>query len=436
MLGNKNTNTADSTLLPELLILSLDFDGCLDMPQSQQRFVSYIVQLCLERPHYNKVALVIGSLRQSIALDYYNAKRHAHKTQGYKSCSALLTQLPQKLTNHLHRALGESAPLVMVIPLLHSDLYNDLPIGTTFKYMREEHYTLPEPLDLNKIKHKEIGITTWSGQDISDLSAEEFNSWHEDLLNDYCSPEELKRYLQQSWCVDYDDFITYCAMRKKMEQSNDTKQIMVTNNKGKEVILFELNQLDATRGTSIDFADTTKQSWIHNLCQYVSNNYSQTYHVLHFDDVVEILEGIESLCAKTPGYLPHNTLFQAVEWNSYSTIDPLARPLYKGYGFIYSNYAERARVVAGKMLTLEEPCDGYSSIALTQLLTQRCAENILKLFKPIQSNYSPSFYREQRETLKPTPRTLSLAELNDPIESCDTEYYSLNQHPFRVNEPT
>jgi|GEM_PF-7052768 len=67
--------------IPDTLILSLDFDGCTDKPEARQKLIEFIIDYCSTRPHYKFVALAIGSLRQSVLTDYYNAVTH-YKTHG------------------------------------------------------------------------------------------------------------------------------------------------------------------------------------------------------------------------------------------------------------------------------------------------------------------------------------------------------------------
>ncbi|NBX84293.1 MAG: hypothetical protein EBQ95_01630 [Gammaproteobacteria bacterium] len=114
------------------LVLSIDFDGCSDNEHGQNKIISDVQLFIQDQPNISHVLVLIGSLRQSLFLDKYNAIDYSkYHDSALVSCKLIgdvfMTQLRTALPSHL---------VIEFEPLLTSDIYNHLTPGTTYQAMQ------------------------------------------------------------------------------------------------------------------------------------------------------------------------------------------------------------------------------------------------------------------------------------------------------------
>lgn len=128
----------------DLLVVSIDFDGCSDTPNGKQHIINDIVNLTYQSPSITQIVVIIGSLRQSLACDYLNALNNAAFHNGtLMSCRELGTHFIEQLRAALFaRDTSMAPPTVEFDPLMISDLLNDLEIGKTYKALHKFHEKL------------------------------------------------------------------------------------------------------------------------------------------------------------------------------------------------------------------------------------------------------------------------------------------------------
>lgn len=114
------------------LILSVDFDGCSDNAHGRHKIIEDARCFVNQHPTIDEIVVIIGSLRQSLFLDKYNAIDYAnYHHASLVSCKLLgesfVFELKQALPPHLN---------IHFDPILTSDIYNQLQAGTTFQAMQ------------------------------------------------------------------------------------------------------------------------------------------------------------------------------------------------------------------------------------------------------------------------------------------------------------
>jgi hypothetical protein len=114
------------------LVLSIDFDGCSDNEHGQHKIISDVQLLIQNQTNITHIVVLIGSLRQSLFLDKYNAVNYAKcHDSALVSCKQIgdtfITKLRAMLPSHL---------FIEFDPLLTSDIYNHLKPGTTYQAMQ------------------------------------------------------------------------------------------------------------------------------------------------------------------------------------------------------------------------------------------------------------------------------------------------------------
>ncbi|MDF1647121.1 MAG: hypothetical protein P1U61_09160 [Legionellaceae bacterium] len=119
--------------LGETLVLSIDFDACTDTENTRKQLLNRIVNFISEYPQYKQLIVCIGSARQSIWLDFFNATQK--RQERYQSCCILGV----RFIDELQTALGQDIT-VSFEPILTSDVYSELPLGTTFSFMKTTRY--------------------------------------------------------------------------------------------------------------------------------------------------------------------------------------------------------------------------------------------------------------------------------------------------------
>ena len=362
--------------IPDTLVLSLDFDGCTDTRKARDKLIKFIIAYCSVRPHYKFVAIAIGSLRQSVLTDYYNAVMH-YKTHGNQlvSCSLLLNEFAQELAVCLRKALNLRAPKVQRINLLTSDLFNDLEIGTTLKQMDPSTYV--KMLTAECHRPIPISIQDTSGNEISELTQEQFQAWYNQLTCEY--DEAGVKHFLQSWSVGLEEFEEYKQWRDTWQPS----QITAQNKFGQQISLLTtaLNQ-PAYPGNSIKFDDTSKILVLFVLHQFVANKIKKAFDTLHLDDRTDLLEPIDLFYQTHPTLLPLNSVYQSVVWNSDEEFDASQvqmGPVILGKGPVNSMYEHDVK----KIVQTFPPNSCPLPFEVANRLIAQCKKQ--KLFSPVES---------------------------------------------------
>lgn len=139
-----------------LLVLCLDFDGCLDDPESWTTFIlAYVLPHLDTEQELNEILVCIGSLRQSVALDILNARRNAEFNAGkLQTCAILGAEFCSQLKESIDNEYGAEREInVDFCPLLASDVYNQLFPGTTYEAMKSACYGSLEPKEEFVVKN-------------------------------------------------------------------------------------------------------------------------------------------------------------------------------------------------------------------------------------------------------------------------------------------
>ncbi len=135
--SNHTTNTSEQFICDaKTLVVSIDFDGCADTPAGKERIMDDILDYVSKAPSVEQIVVMIGSLRQTLILDCYNAQRNAPNHGGnLLSCFELGTVFIDQLSKRI-------AIPVIFDPLMMSDILNSLEMGTTYTAMGEFHQKL------------------------------------------------------------------------------------------------------------------------------------------------------------------------------------------------------------------------------------------------------------------------------------------------------
>lgn len=322
----------------DTLVLSLDFDGCTDTSAARHQLINFIVQYCAEHPHYTTIAVAIGSLRQFVLTDFYNAQRHCQQHEGQLvSCSLLLEEFTRALAIGLKHSLLTKVPQVKNITMLTSDILNDLDIGETLKRMRNSTYLQI----ISSTVYRSIPIQDPYGNDISQYTQEEFEAWYNEYIEDL-DETELEQYLRD-WSLNEDDLEDYKQWRDTWEpftitvqkRSDGTIPLLVTEPNGW-----------AHQGDSVLFNDTSKITTLYILHHFILNHIRKAFDVLHFDDKADLLDHIDQFYHSNPGLLPRETSYRSVEWNSLRDFNPLLtrlRSTIQGTGNFNPNFDQNIK---------------------------------------------------------------------------------------------
>ena len=79
----------------ETLVLSIDFDECSENQSARDSLKKWTIGFINANPQYKKVILFIGSARQSVWVDFLNAKKSDVAT--YLCCSILGSEFTPRL---------------------------------------------------------------------------------------------------------------------------------------------------------------------------------------------------------------------------------------------------------------------------------------------------------------------------------------------------
>ncbi len=317
------------------LVLSLDFDGCLDTPDSRENLIDYLFQYCRANPQYTEIIVVIGSLRQSIHSDLYNAHLNSDLLEGeLLSCSVLLTEFVDALSDRLNS--GNRKIKVTAEKLLVSDILNNLEPGTMYDLISNSNYKEMYGID----KFRDIGIVDYNGCNISHYSKSQFERWYD--INVAGMLDEYKDNFMFRWAVSADDLEDY----KTFMDDFRVEQYSVTDKDGNFLVVLEKNgQLSFNPGDSLHFDDTDKALTLYVIYQYLAHKHDKNFDVLHFDDNVQLLNRMCSYFRMNRNLILDESRFLAIEWNSYEMV-ALPRSIIIGSGSCNPNYVLDAKVIA------------------------------------------------------------------------------------------
>jgi hypothetical protein len=385
--------------MKDTLVLSLDFDGCTDTSESRYKLIEFISFYCFTNPHYKVVALAIGSLRQFVITDYYNARMH-YQSHGNRliSCSILLKEFAQELQVQLKAILLGAAPQVKTIKLLASDIFNNLEIGTTFNHMDHDIYLSM----LRSNSFLPISIRTSCGREVSELSKIEFDDWYTDLMEQYEDDEKgLENFLSR-WMVSLDELEAY----KDWRDNWINPALIVKRLDDLTTILLEIESNGlGHKGNSVLLNDTSKVMVLHILQQYLANKIKKPFDILHFDDKREILDYIDDSYTKHPALLMEKVGYRSVEWNSSPTFDKTCvsvRPFIYGIGKLNKDYANDVKSIASSFFPVTRPKQNKLLHKLRESCTSlisreedgkvvltRSVNSSFKLFEPRPHRFMP-----------------------------------------------
>ena len=132
-----------SPIRPVLQVFCIDFDGCSDSEEARQQIINTVILPAIRANiAISSVMICIGSLRQTVVLDIFNAKKHLQsKHRGHLvSCSVLGKEFITQLQEAISLTLPTRFINVMFNNLLMHDVLNELPSGTTFEQMNNDLY--------------------------------------------------------------------------------------------------------------------------------------------------------------------------------------------------------------------------------------------------------------------------------------------------------
>ncbi len=122
----------------------IDYDGCTDTPGAQRVLIQYIVSRALDSTQCTMIQLSIASRRQSLYIDFVNAKNYYHENgHTLRSAATMLDTVTRLLSAAItasyqeHRP-GMLPPQIEINPLLTFDVFNQLKPGTSYLWMRQE----------------------------------------------------------------------------------------------------------------------------------------------------------------------------------------------------------------------------------------------------------------------------------------------------------
>ncbi len=382
----------------ETLVLSLDFDGCTDNELSQKILINWVIKLCKSH-NYKNIYIAIGSLRQSILTDINNAIKNSKAHDGKLcSCSVLLKKFLTDLRQCLEKEL-DTPPKINSINLLMHDIFNDLPEGTTLNLMNQDEYEkyrkkalISKPSTLihkssTLISKPSISIQDGYSRNISDLNDDDFEDWYDNNIR--CLNENEKVKFLYDLGVTVDEFDEYVSYRTELEPEPKPEPITfleATNKLNQKISMLDYSW-DSDYFTCINnlhFDDSSKCLTLYVLCQYMSNKIKEKYDILHFDDRVDLLDGINSFFVNNSSLIPKNCSYAGVNWISRFPflIENYEIKYIKGIGETNTKYAEKAKEIA--KLCIENNYDVKGALKKT------CSAEI-KRPKPIRP---PVFFKK------------------------------------------
>ncbi len=138
--------------MTNVLVISLDFDMCMDTVKAREWLTQWLIDYFLEHQEMTALEFHLNTARQFLKQDYIMSNEHNKFHKKLFSCSYLektfMPEFKAKL-NEAFKKQGRIPPTVCFETLLAGDLYNDLTPGTTLSNMSERLYQ-----DWNEIRKK------------------------------------------------------------------------------------------------------------------------------------------------------------------------------------------------------------------------------------------------------------------------------------------
>jgi hypothetical protein len=147
----------------ETLVLSVDFDGCSDTKYARNALIHRIADF-VRGTSYQKIIICIGSMRQSVWIDFLNAMQ-TNREEVYQSCRILGLDFIEALQPHLDKNI-----IISFENILTYDVYNQLPSGTTFSFFQQANYeayhALEQPVSwtVDNVEKVSVDMLKWSGK--------------------------------------------------------------------------------------------------------------------------------------------------------------------------------------------------------------------------------------------------------------------------------
>lgn len=317
------------------LVLSLDFDGCTDTPESRDRLIDNIHSYCFANPQYTEIIVIIGSLRQSLFSDLNNAIMNSvHFSGQLLSCSILLSEFVDKLSAKLNAI--EDKIRVIAEPLLASDIYNNLEPGTSIRLINQISYQ-----DfIGEHRFQFVPVCDFSGENVSYFTKESFEEWY--CINIEFLDDTTKHRFLSSWGVNEEEFDSFAQFMKALPLPS----IQVIDKKGKNtVIIQKTGQLSYSAGDLFHFDDIEKCLTLYIMKHYLAIKYAKNFDVLHVDDKIDLLTTMENYFLSNKHAIPRGCTFRKLEWNAYEMEAKYGSKIL-GTGDINHNYIEDAKVIA------------------------------------------------------------------------------------------
>lgn len=141
------------------LVISIDFDGCADTSTGKQHIIQNVVGFVDQYPSVQRIIVLIGSLRQSLESDYFNATQNAkYHDNLLLSCYQIGTLFIQQLRDAL--STSGSNIIVEFDPLMMSDILNDLELGATYQALQSfyKQNVLPKEFIITSVQNASVDL--------------------------------------------------------------------------------------------------------------------------------------------------------------------------------------------------------------------------------------------------------------------------------------
>lgn len=120
------------------LSFCIDFDNCADSPEARQEIIDFILNKVNSCPSCENIVISIGSARQSFHTDFYTSvHNHYHHETDFCSASILGCEFIDELNDQIEQKIPENNLTVYFNNLLMGDVFDNLPDGTMFNFMRK-----------------------------------------------------------------------------------------------------------------------------------------------------------------------------------------------------------------------------------------------------------------------------------------------------------
>lgn len=278
------------------LAVSFDFDGCTDDEAARRRWIAYLCELLQANRQIQHLKVFIGSLRQSVFIDVLNAVcKGLQGDLSYQSCKVLGVELIDQLRHAIAQAFGAAPqPTIEFIPLLNSDVLNQLEVGTTFHCFNHGYNCF-----LGEQLRFLVGVLQQEGKIATDIPLEEINaciSTHHEAFN---------------------------AHLTTLGFTHADNHLPVRRRDGSEVSLLHSRGVCYDPGTSCGFEDHMKTTTIWLQTQYLDATTHNKYALLFGDDRTDILASLTTFYKNNKSLLPERCYFHGLQSADYEGSDTL-----------------------------------------------------------------------------------------------------------------